>query len=46
MYFYTRNCVPEKTTYTHSEIVSTPIFRHFTHKCLLIVFSADRYHLP
>jgi len=45
MYFYTRNCVPEETTYTHAEIVFTTIFCHLIHKCILIVFGSDRNHL-
>jgi len=41
MYFYTRNCVPEKITYTHAEIVFTALFRNLIHKCFLIVFGSD-----
>ncbi len=45
MYFYTRNCVPEKITYTHAEIVFTAFFRNLIHKCILIVFGSDRNYI-
>lgn len=45
MYFYTRNCVSEKTTYTYVKIVFTALFCYLIHKCILIVFGADRNYL-
>ena len=45
MYFYTRNCVPEKITYTYAEIVFAAFFCNLIHKCILIVFGSDRYNL-
>lgn len=46
MYFYTRNCVLEKTTYTYAEIVFTTLFCYLIYKCVFIIFGSDRYYLP
>ncbi len=45
MYFYTRNCVSEKTTYTYIKIVFSALFCYLIHKRVLAVFGTDRYHV-